>query len=254
MNVVLFVLDEPIYMPAALDALARRLGSRIACVIAFPPPRHGGGLRALLRRAAFLGLRGSLVLGWRALRRQVALGERRHLRSVAAAATRHGLPVYRFERVGAKEVADALARHPAELLVSLSCPQILGAGVRSRFPKGAINVHSAPLPRYRGLMPSFWILARGEQRTAVTVHDIVDALDAGDILVQRGVAIAPDESWDSLVRKTKAAGVEALLEAIHRIESGSVERSPNRDEESTTFKFPTTQDARDFRAHGGRMA
>ena len=67
------------------------------------------------------------------------------------------------------------------------------------------------------------------------------------------VPIAPDETWSSLVEKTKTAAGEALIEAIKQLEAGRVVRAPNRDEDSTYFSFPTWRDARDFRLRGGRM-
>ena len=102
-------------------------------------------------------------------------------------------------------------------------------------------------------MPAFWALRFNEKTTAVTVHDLSDKLDNGDILNQREIAISPEETWDSLVRKSKAIGAEALIETIGQIKNGSVMHRENPDEKATYFSFPTAQDRKAFLAAGKRF-
>ena len=118
---------------------------------------------------------------------------------------------------------------------------------------GCINVHGAPLPKYRGLMPAFWMLRNSETKTAVSVHDLRAKLDDGDILVQREVDISPDDTWDTLVQRTKAIGATALIDAIRQIKDGSVQRKPNREEDATYYSFPTASDRKAFLATGRRF-
>jgi methionyl-tRNA formyltransferase len=60
------------------------------------------------------------------------------------------------------------------------------------------------------------------------------------------VAITPQDTWDSLVRKTKTAGAEALIEVVLQIEKGAVRWEPNRNEDATYFSFPTAEDRKAF--------
>ena len=136
--------------------------------------------------------------------------------------------------------------HKPDLLISISCPQIIGKKIRDRIAMGCINVHGAPLPKYRGMMPSFWALKNGECKTASTVHDLEAKLDDGDILVQQEVDITIDDTWDSLVRKTKTQAAQALILAIKQIKEGTVQRKPNREEDSTYYAFPTAKDRKAF--------
>ena len=158
-----------------------------------------------------------------------------------------------MEKVNSQEMHDILDRHPSDLLVSVSCPQIIRPKLLRRFSHGGINVHSAPLPRYRGLLPSFWVLLNGERETAVTVHDLAEKLDNGDILHQKPIVIEEGETWNSLLGKTKVAAGEALVEVIGQVDEGTATRRPNRDEDSTYFSFPTWKDAKVFRSRGLRM-
>lgn len=102
-------------------------------------------------------------------------------------------------------------------------------------------------------MPAFWVLRNGEAKTATTVHDLGAKLDDGDIILQRKVEITPEDTWDSLVRKTKAAGTQALIEAVEQIKDGSVKRKPNLEEEATYFSFPTAKDRKAFIQAGRRF-
>ncbi|MCF6176051.1 MAG: hypothetical protein L3J71_09825 [Victivallaceae bacterium] len=88
-----------------------------------------------------------------------------------------------------------------DLFVSISCPQIIRKKLRERFVNGCINVHGAPLPKYRGLMPAFWMLKNNETEGAATVHVLDERLDDGDIILQQKVSISSEDTWDSMVKK-----------------------------------------------------
>ena len=102
-------------------------------------------------------------------------------------------------------------------------------------------------------MPNFWAMLHGEKQTAVTVHYMVQKLDAGDIILQEPVPIYPDDTLHSLIVLSKKTGVEALLKAIEQIESGSVTPQPMATSEASYFSFPKRKDARRFLAQGRRF-
>jgi len=102
-------------------------------------------------------------------------------------------------------------------------------------------------------MPAFWILRNGETETAVTVHELGAKLDDGDILLQQKLPVSADETWDSLVRKTKSAGADLLLEAIRKIEAGTATQRPNLEREGSYYGFPTAGDRKIFQAKGRRF-
>lgn len=232
---------------------------QVGSIILSPPmSTHGGKLKGLLRHLPVFGIIGTLRMGWRVIWARLGplLGARPKNRtcwSIQEVGRKFGVPVYYVDDVNSQEMQRIIASHPADLLVSVSCPQILRPAVLSRFPSGGINVHSAPLPRYRGLMPAFWVLYNQETQTAVTVHDLAEKLDNGDILLQRPVEISAGETWNTLLAKTKSAAGDALVDAIRGIEAGTVTRRPNLDAESTYFSFPEWKHAREFRARGLKM-
>jgi hypothetical protein len=56
------------------------------------------------------------------------------------------------------------------VIVSVSCPQIFKKELIELPARGCLNVHGASLPQYRGVMPSFWMLANGERQAGVSVY------------------------------------------------------------------------------------
>jgi methionyl-tRNA formyltransferase len=256
MRVMILTQDESLYLPASLAVVCRELGERIVAIVTAPAmSTHGGSVRGLLKHMRVFGMRGT----WQMATRVITAKLRDRLCSptpdgpffsVKAVADAFEIPYCHVDKMKSGEFEEVLKCHVADLLISISCPQIIGREVRNHFPRGCINVHGAPLPKYRGLMPAFWALKNGEKETASTVHDLAAKLDDGDIILQRVVAIEADETWDSLVRKTKAAGAKALVDAVLQIEDGTVRRRPNPEEESTYFSFPTPKDGREFRRSG----
>ena len=173
--------------------------------------------------------------------------------SIKQVADSFNVPYHKIPKVKDQEFQDLLDKYQPDLLISISCPQIVGKKIRNRIPMGCINVHGAPLPKYRGLMPAFWALRNGETKTAVSVHDLEAKLDDGDIILQREIEILPEDTWDSLVRKAKKVGAQALVDAIQQIKNGAVKRKPNLEEEATYFSFPTAEDRRAFLRAGRRF-
>ena len=130
--------------------------------------------------------------------------------------------------VNTREFIGELAALRPDLVVSVSCPQIFKRELIEIPPKGCLNVHGAVLPNYRGVMPSFWMLANGETTAGVTVHFVDERVDAGEVCGQAFFEIAPDESLDRFLQRSKHVAAELLMDVLARIESGTVERQPGR--------------------------
>ncbi|HEX2834594.1 MAG TPA: formyltransferase family protein [Thermoanaerobaculia bacterium] len=128
-------------------------------------------------------------------------------RGVADLARQYDIPIERHASV--KELASL----DAELVVSVSCPQI----IPSRLLKnGGINIHSSLLPRYGGLAPYYWVLADGESRTGTTVHVMTQKVDEGNILGVAEVGIEKNDSAFALFTRLARAGAPLLADAVTR--------------------------------------
>ena len=173
--------------------------------------------------------------------------------SVKRLAQFHQIPVYEPRDVNAPTFLDTLGKLSPDLIVSVSPPQVFREGLIELPTLGCINVHSSLLPKYRGVLPTFWVLANGEQETGVTVHYISKRIDEGDIILQQKVTITPEETLHSLIKKCKGVGADLVLEAISQFEEGSVSALPNPVQEGSYVSFPTREDVKRFKAHGRKM-
>lgn len=93
-------------------------------------------------------------------------------------------------------------------------------------PLGDLNLHASLLPKYRGAAPIQWAIACGETITGVTTMKIDAGLDTGDILLQRELPIAPDDTAETLAPKLASIGAELMIETLSGLESGEVRPVP----------------------------
>jgi len=199
-------------------------------------------------------LKQSVRYAWR--RGLGILGERLPLpgvHSVAAVARRHGVPILETTSVNETGYLDRLRALDLDLVLSVNASQKFKKGILDLPRLGCINVHGALLPRYRGRLPSFWVLVNGEKETGTTVHYMNEELDDGPILLQERVAIEDDDTQDTLIAKTKALGARLVIEAIARLERGETATIPNDRSRATYNTFPTREDGLRLRRQGRRF-
>jgi methionyl-tRNA formyltransferase len=262
MRIFILTEEEPFYLPTFLDTVLKARGGDVKGVAITPhlASLEKKKLKGTIGRywdlfGPWLFLVYGLEFAWaKVLDRIHPVFSGGSYHSVARAVAAHGVPIHRPKSINGKAFLAMLAEEvKPDLIVSIACPQILKDKILALPPLGCINVHGALLPKYRGMMPSFWALYHGETKGGVSVHYMTPALDAGEILVQKEVAIAPDETLRGLMAKTKDLGARALLEALDMLESGNVKTIANPAEEATSFTFPTREEAREFRRRGRRF-
>jgi methionyl-tRNA formyltransferase len=95
-----------------------------------------------------------------------------------------------------------------------------------------VNVHYAPLPRYRGRANINWAIINGETETAITIHTMVPGVDAGKILFQQTVPIGPDDTASGLYGTLNEIQGNVLADTVSRHLAG-YEGMPQDDSEST---------------------
>jgi len=255
LRIVLVTQEEPFYLPPFLYRLACARGEEIVGMVILRP--FDENLLDVGRRLYdFYGLRDFAVeclhFVWaKTLDFVNRAWPMSRPYSASDVARRCEIPIYRPRDINAPEFVQILREDVRPgLLVSVAASQILKQEVLAIPPLGCINVHSAPLPKYQGMMPSFWAMANGEAETAVTVHYMVEALDAGDIILQEPVPIYEHDTLTSLIVRSKEIGVQALLKAVSEIDSGTVNAYPMPMEEATYFSFPKREDGERFRLQG----
>lgn len=261
MKKYVFIQNEPMFLPKVLDKYLREfadstVGINIQSVAqgkrtVFETARdlyklYGFGyFQWKLRRYIWRKLQAKVVNG--------LLGSTRQCYSVGAVAKKYGVSVTEAVDVNSEDFLKMLRDEGVELIVSISGTQLYKKKLREQTPAGIINCHGALLPKYRGLMPSFWTLANDEQEGGVTVHFVAAKLDSGPIVVQRRYRIHKHDSLEDVMARSKDLAAEAIIDAVRLIETGDPPMLPNPEEEATSFSMPTAEDMRRFRAAGHRL-
>lgn len=153
---------------------------------------------------------------------------------VKQVALAHGIPVLQPEKLREAQVLETLASFQPELIVVAAYGKILPKALIDLPAKGCINVHSSLLPKYRGAAPINWAVINGESETGVTIMEIAEALDAGDMLSQASTPIDPNESVEQLHDRLAQMGAQLLSETVAQIAAGTVRRTA-QDESQATY-------------------
>jgi methionyl-tRNA formyltransferase len=261
MNVYLVTTDEPFYLPGMIrDILVGPARGHVRGIGLLEPQGKRGWKKLigqffdLYDLPTFVSVGASFAIRRLAQKLPSALVPSR-LHSVAEVASSHRVPVYRIDDINGERWLEFFRQEQVDLIVSLSASQIFKERILALPSHGVVNVHAAPLPRYRGLMPSFWQLFHGEKEGAVTVHWMERELDSGDIILQRWFPISASDSQDALIRRGKRIGAELVSEAIQLLAARGRGAPTTRNDPSqaTYFSFPTREEARQFRAMGKRF-
>jgi methionyl-tRNA formyltransferase len=153
---------------------------------------------------------------------------------VAEAAASFGLRVLQPPRLRTADVVAALRGLTPDVHVTVAYGKIIPRDVLEIPPLGSINLHPSLLPRYRGASPIASAILNGDTETGVTVMYMSMELDAGDLILQRRVAIPPEDTTRTLEQRLAHAGADALLEALRLIAAGAAPRMP-QDHAAATF-------------------
>lgn len=146
----------------------------------------------------------------------------------------HDLEVFKPERIKDEASVARLKETGCDLIVVAAFGQILSREVLDIPRLGCINVHASLLPKLRGASPIQTAILDGEKVTGVTIMQMGEGLDTGDMLSQVEVEIADDDTGGSLFDKLAHAGGELLIDTIKKLEKGEITPVP-QDEASSSY-------------------
>ena len=151
---------------------------------------------------------------------------------VKETALKHGLKVFQPKRLKDPETIKTLEETPADAIVVIAFGQIVPAAILHMKKYGCINVHGSLLPKYRGAAPIQWAVIDGERESGVTIMQMDEGLDTGDMLLKGSVVLDEKETSGSLFDKLSALGASLCVEALEKLEKG--ELRPEKQGESPT--------------------
>jgi methionyl-tRNA formyltransferase len=118
--------------------------------------------------------------------------------------------------------AAMLAPLRPDLIISGGFPWRIPADVLALPRHGAINMHPALLPKYRGPSAIEWAFRNGERETGFTIHRLAPEFDTGPILAQAGMPISDEDDMDSLLGKIVPLVPDLMRQALERVARGEL--------------------------------
>jgi methionyl-tRNA formyltransferase len=145
-----------------------------------------------------------------------------------------GLELHTPADPNSRDLVQTLEGLDAEIFAVAAYGHIFGPSLLAAPSGGCVNVHASLLPRYRGAAPIHHALINGDPETGITTIWMDERMDAGDMILQRPVAIAPDDDVRSLERRLADLGAEVLVETLRLVEAGTAPRI-KQDEAHATY-------------------
>src|SRR5579871_172224 len=153
-------------------------------------------------------------------------GLKLHPSEVAEIAARYGVPVLKPVKIRTAAFVEELKSYRPDLLVVAAYGRILPPAVLGAPALMPINVHASLLPRHRGASPIQGALLAGDPITGVTIMRMVEQMDAGPVLLQREIAVAPRETQGTLTARLAELGAQALLDTLQLLSRGELRETP----------------------------
>ena len=145
--------------------------------------------------------------------------------AVKTTAQELGLPVLQPVNLKAPEFIETLRAYQADLQIVIAF-RMLPEVVWNMPPLGTFNLHASYLPMYRGAAPINRAIMNGERETGVTTFFLKHAIDTGSIILQKKIAILPEDNSGTLHDKLMLSGAQLVIDSLHLISSGTYSLKP----------------------------
>ena len=149
-------------------------------------------------------------------------GKKIQFSDVKKTALEHGLPLLQPEKLKDPDFLNTLRSYQADLFVVVAF-RMLPEVVWNMPPKGTFNLHASLLPQYRGAAPINHAIINGETETGLTTFFLNEEIDKGQIILQKKVAIRPDETAGELHDELMHLGNHLVVETLQKIENNDIQ-------------------------------
>lgn len=129
------------------------------------------------------------------------------------------IPVYQYENLKSDEVLSLMKGISPDVIVVAAYGRILPKFLLEIPKYGCINIHASLLPSYRGAAPIQWSVINGDEYTGVTIMQMDEGLDTGDILLQKKIKIELNDTAESMFDKLSVLGAEMIIKALDDIDN-----------------------------------
>ncbi|ODP97313.1 MULTISPECIES: methionyl-tRNA formyltransferase [Salinivibrio] len=158
-------------------------------------------------------------------------------------ALEHDLPVYQPRTLRDEQAQAELAALNADVMVVVAYGLILPKAVLDTPRLGCVNVHGSILPRWRGAAPIERAVWAGDNETGVTIMQMDEGLDTGDMLKIATLPIDEKETSGSLYQRLAELGPQALIDCLNDMANGIILAEPQNDAKANYAEKLSKQEA-----------
>ncbi|HKM04138.1 MAG TPA: methionyl-tRNA formyltransferase [Lachnospiraceae bacterium] len=156
---------------------------------------------------------------------------------VKECAIKNQITVFQPIKIKTKEAVEVLRTYGADIFVVAAFGQILSSEILTMPKFGCINIHASLLPKYRGAAPIQWAILNGEKETGITIMQMDEGIDTGDMLLKSVIPIDSKETGESLFEKLSVCGAKLIVKALPMIEQGIITATPQNESEMSYAKM-----------------
>lgn len=158
---------------------------------------------------------------------------------VKECALAHGLTVLQPAKIKAPEAVEELRKYEADIFVVAAFGQILSQEILEMPKYGCINIHASLLPKYRGASPIQYAILNGDDVTGVTIMQMNEGMDTGDILTMKAIPVEKNDTGGSLFEKLSVLGANLLVKTLPKIEAGEIIPVKQQEEDASYVRMLT---------------
>ncbi|MBW8000397.1 MAG: hypothetical protein FVQ80_00040 [Planctomycetes bacterium] len=257
MRVLIVTEEDEFYLPLSIDYVLKNCPHEIVGVVCVLNPRMPSKLQTARKFYKAFGLFPILSHASRLIKAKICdalpwLNFSSRYYSVKRVCQSHKMDYMICPNVNAESFLKYCRDLDIDLIASVSPSQIFKDELIKLPKHGCINIHTAKLPKYRGLYPTYWAMAHGEKMLGISIHYIEKGIDTGGILLQDEIPIPAGTTMDKMLTASKLRGAELLLEAVDQIAKGT-SKPIYPEGEGSYFSQPTPESYKMFKKQGYKL-
>ncbi len=165
--------------------------------------------------------------------RPAGRGQKIHKSPVKLCAEEAGIPVFQPTTLKEESEQQKIADFNADLMVVVAYGLLLPKAVLDAPRLGCINIHASLLPRWRGAAPIQRAILAGDAESGVTIMQMDEGLDTGDMLVKKTTPITATDTAQTLHNRLAELGATAMLETIDQLTNGTADPVSQNEADAT---------------------
>ncbi len=249
MKLLFITQEDPIYVAEFWEEFKnyrdelKKSGIEITGLVSLEPLGQSSKVKLFKKVFSPYGLFGTFKLGIQYLLKRY--------RTVKYYAALMNVPYYNVQKLHSDEFLDFSRQQ--DIIFSVAASRKFKKKLLDAPKYGCYNIHSGPLPKYRGMMPVFWQIHDGNKKIGITIHKMDEELDNGDIVMQEFIDISNIRTVHEVMIKTKHFGANMVRDFLLNFDKLKDSLKPNDNSCATYYSFPTRKNAKQIKKMGVKL-